>query len=86
MRLLRAAYLSFREQCTQTLEEFRKISIILKQQPPGIDELTELREFMDDTPAKLEALAVDIKSALHMFDVLETFKYRVRVINELKQF
>lgn len=32
---------------------------------------------MDDTPTKLEALAVDIKAVLHIFDVLESFKYRV---------
>lgn len=69
---------SFRDQCKQTLEEFKGIIATLKQQPAGIEELTELREFMDDTPAKLEALAVEIKAALHIFDVLESFKYRVR--------
>ncbi|CDI85223.1 hypothetical protein EPH_0053350 [Eimeria praecox] len=69
----------FRDQCKQTLEEFKQIAITLKQQPTGIEELTELREFMDDTPAKLEALAVDIKAVLHTFDVLESFKYRLLV-------
>lgn len=68
---------SFREQCTQTLDEFRRISSTLQQQPKGIEELTELREFMNDIPTKLEALAVNMKATLHIFDVLETFKYRV---------
>lgn len=68
---------SFREQCTQTLEEFKRISSTLKQQPNGIEELTELREFMDDIPMKLENLAISIKGALHIFEVLDAFKYRV---------
>ncbi|CDJ34396.1 uncharacterized protein EMH_0001030 [Eimeria mitis] len=69
----------FRDQCKQTLEEFKRITTTLRQQPTGIEELTELREFMDDTPTKLEALAVDIKAVLHIFDVLESFKYRLLV-------
>ena len=70
---------SFREQCIQTLEEFKQISSRLKEHPKGIEELTELREFMDDIPAKLETLATAIKAALHIFDVLEGFKYKVTI-------
>lgn len=61
----------------QTLEGFKAISSALKNKPRGIEELTELREFMDNIPTQLESLAVGIKTALRTFDTLEGFKYRV---------
>ncbi|OEH74384.1 dynein heavy chain related protein [Cyclospora cayetanensis] len=77
--LLDALAKRFREQCNQTLEEFMRISTTLLRRPGGIEELTELREYMDDIPTKLEDLAIKIKSALHIFEVLEAFKYRLLV-------
>ncbi|KAL8455649.1 hypothetical protein Emag_000471 [Eimeria magna] len=60
----------------ETLEEFKLISLTLKQQPKGIEELTDLREFMDDIPTKLESLAVNMRANLQVFEVLEAFKYK----------
>ncbi|KAL8275069.1 hypothetical protein Esti_000948 [Eimeria stiedai] len=77
--LLDALARRFREQCLQTLEKFKDISLMVKQQPKGIEELTDLREYMDDIPTKLESLAVNIRANLQLFEVLEAFKYKFLV-------
>ncbi|KAL8439659.1 hypothetical protein Efla_004567 [Eimeria flavescens] len=74
--LLEALAKCFRDQCLQTLAEFKQITHILKQQPQGIEELTDLREYIDDIPSKLEALALRIRTSLQLFDDLEAFKYK----------
>jgi dynein heavy chain, axonemal len=58
-----------------TIDAFYKINDKINSQPKDIEELSQIRDFMQSVPAEIEKLDGQIKLGMQVYGILEEFKY-----------
>lgn len=58
-----------------TIDAFFKINDKINSSPNNIEELSQIRDFMQSVPAEIEKLDVSIKQGMQVYQILEEFKY-----------
>jgi len=58
------------------LEEFEKFNIKVESVPRNIEELTALKEFMNNLPKELEKKNTEIKNCMQIYETLDQFHHK----------
>jgi len=58
-----------------TIDAFYKINDKINSQPKDIEELSQIRDFMQSVPSEIEKLDGQIKLGMQVYAILEDFKY-----------
>jgi dynein heavy chain len=58
-----------------TIDSFYKINDKINSSPNNIEELSQIRDFMQSVPSEIEKLDVSIKQGMQVYQILEEFKY-----------
>jgi dynein heavy chain len=58
-----------------TIDAFYKINDKINSQPKDIEELSQIRDFMQSVPGEIEKLDVQIKLGMQVYEILADFKY-----------
>jgi len=59
----------------ETIDSFYKINDKINSQPKDIEELSQIKDFMNGVPGEIEKLDVSIKQGMQVYHILEEFKY-----------
>ncbi|CAD7943415.1 unnamed protein product [Amoebophrya sp. A25] len=76
----------YREMTESLLTQYTKIKIALKKPPKDVEELTEIKEYMETVPGELLKLEVEGKKVFDVYDIMvEDFKLKVpQEVTDLK--
>lgn len=58
-----------------TIDAFFKINDKINSSPKDIEELSQIRDFMQSVPAEIEKLDGQIRLGMQVYGILEEFKY-----------
>jgi len=60
----------------QTMEDFDKINLKIESTPKDIEELSTIKEFMENVPNEIEKLEREIKVNVSVYSILNEFQYK----------
>ena len=62
--------------CTEMMDRFKEMQAIIVRDPEDIEDLTEIKEFMEKVPIELKKMKPDMDQCMEVFGMLDDFNYK----------